>query len=328
VTFGGVAAPQPISITVNGDATFEPNETVRLRIGTPSNGTVIVGQPNEHTLTILNDDAAPAGAPCTKPYFSQYVESNRGNTKVLEIYNPTLTPMPLAGKRVALYPAGSTTPSATLALTGSIAPGDVYVIGNTGLTDATTLAQTDILSNVCFFSGAQSIALFDATDTLDVIGVIGRTPTGGAWTVPNGSTLNNTLVRQPTTSQGGRWNGPYGSSTWSAGGVDNYTGVGSYVSSACFIPTATRGATVLRNALEIYPNPATETVRLRLPGVPTPHPATVEILDMLGRPVRQRTAQLSATDATQVDLRGLPAGLYAVRVLCAEVEYTGRVVVQ
>jgi endonuclease I len=329
VTFGGVAAPQPITITVNGDATYEPNETVRLRIGTPSNATVIVGQPNAHTLTILNDDAAPAGAPCTKPYFSQYVESNVGNTKVLEIYNPTLAPMPLAGKRVVLYASGSTTPSFTQNLTGSIAPGDVYVIGNsTVVTDATTQAQVDLNSNVCFFSGAHSIALFDGTDTLDVIGVIGQTPAGGAWTVPNGSTLNNTLVRQPTTSQGGRWNGPNGSATWSAGGVDNYAGVGSYVSSACFIPTATRAISVLRNALEIYPNPATETVQVRLPGQPAARPATVEVLDMLGRPVRQRAAQLSATEGTSVDLRGLPAGLYAVRVRCADAEYTGRVVLQ
>ena len=331
VTFGGVAPPQTITVTVNGDLTFEPNETVRLRIGTPSNATVLVGQPNGHTLTILNDDAAPAGAPCTKPYFSQYVESNAGNTKVLEIYNPTLNPMPLAGKRVVLYAPGSTTPSFTQPLSGTIAPGDVYVIGNsTTVSDAATQAQVDLNSNVCFFNGPHSIALFDGTDTLDVIGVIGRSPvpaTGG-WTVPNGSTQNNTLVRQPTTSQGGRWNGPFGSSTWSAGGVDNYAGVGSYTSSACFIPLASRAATVLRNALEIYPNPATETVRLRLPGVPTARPATVEVLDPLGRVVRQRAAQLSATDAVSVDLRGLPAGLYAVRVRCADVEYTGRVVVQ
>ena len=329
LTFSATALSQPVTMTVNGDLTFEPNETVRLRLGTPSNATIIVSQPSTHTLTILNDDAAPAGAPCTKPYFSQYVESLVGNTKVLEIYNPTLSPMPLAGKRVVLYAAGSTTPTFTQNLTGSIAPGDVYVIGNsTVVTDVATQAQVDLNSNVCYFSGPQSIALFDATDTLDVMGVMGQTPAGGAWTVPNGSTLNNTLVRQPTTSQGGRWNGPNGSATWSAGGVDNYAGVGSYASTACYVPLATRAATVLRNSLEIYPNPASASVQVRLPGQTAAHSATVEVLDMLGRAVRQRTAQLSATEAALVDLRGLPAGLYAVRVQCAGVEYTGRVVVQ
>ena len=49
---------------------------------------------------------------------------------------------------------------------------------------------------------------------------------------------------------------------------------------------------------------------------------------MLGRPVRQRTAQLGGTETVAVDLRGLPAGIYAVRVQSAEAEYTGRVVVR
>jgi endonuclease I len=326
LTFSATALTQAVTITVNGDATYEPNETVSLRLGTPSNATIILGQPAAHTLTILNDDTAPVGAPCTKPYFSQYVESQTGNSKALEIYNPTLSPMPLTGKRVVLYANGATTPTTTQALTGTIAPGDVYVIANTGVTDTGIAGQTDLQSGVAFFNGDDAIALFDGTDTLDVIGVIGQRPT--EWTVPNGSTLNNTLVRQPTVSQGGRWNGPNGSATWSAGGVDNYNGVGSYTSSACFIPTATRSAAVLRNTLELYPNPASETVQVRLPGVATARAATVELLDMLGRTVRQRTAQLSATDAVSVDLRGLPAGVYAVRVQCAEAEYTGRVLVR
>lgn len=328
VTFSPTALTQPITITVVGDVVYEPSETVRLLLGTPSNNTVLVGTPNAHVFTIVNDDAAPAGAACTKPYFTQYVESSSGNTKVVEIYNPTSNPMPLNGKRVVLYSAGSGTPNTTLNLTGTIAPGDVYVVGNTGMTDATTIAQTDVLSAVCYFSGPQSIALFDGTDTLDVIGVIGRTPAGNAWAVANGSTMNNTLVRLPNTTQGGRWNGPNGAATWTAIGMDNYAGVGSYTSAGCFVVTATRTATVLRSALEIYPNPATATVQVRLPGQPTARPATVEVLDLLGRAVRQRSAQLSATEAASVDLRGLPAGLYAVRVQCAGVEYTGRLVVQ
>jgi len=326
LTFSSTALTQAVTVTVTGDATYEPNETVRLRLGTPSNTTIIVDQPNTHTLTILNDDTPPAGAPCTKPYFSQYVEGSATNTKVLEIYNPTTSPMSLAGKSVVLYANAATTPTFTQPLTGTIAPGDVYVIANTGVVDAGVAAQADLQSNVAFYNGDDAILLFDGTDTLDAIGVVGQRPT--EWTVPGGSTLNNTLVRQPTTSQGGRWNGPYGSATWSAGGVDNYAGVGSYTSTACFIPAASRNASVLRNSLELYPNPASESVQVRLPGQLSARPATVEVLDMLGRAVRQRTAQLSATEATSVDLRGLPAGLYAVRVQCAGVEYTGRVVVQ
>ncbi|WP_216689392.1 endonuclease [Hymenobacter siberiensis] len=325
-TVGGPTT-RAVTVTVNGDLTFEPDETVRLRLGTPSTAGVLLGQPTAHVLTITNDDAAPAGAPCTKPYFTQYTESNTGNTKVLEIYNPTTSPMPLAGKRVVLYANGATTATTTQALSGTIAPYDVFVIANTGVTDAGVAAQTDLQSGVAFFNGDDAVALFDGTDTLDIIGVIGQRPT--EWTVAGGgSTLNNTMVRLPNTNQGGRWNGPYGAATWTGNGVDNYAGVGSYTSTACGLTTATRTAAGLRTALEIYPNPATATVQVRLPGQAAARSATVEVLDLLGRAVRQRTAQLSATEAALVDLRGLPAGLYAVRVRCAGVEYTGRVVVQ
>ncbi|WP_052732681.1 endonuclease [Hymenobacter terrenus] len=329
VTFpSATALTQPVTVTVVGDLTYEPSETVRLLLGTPSNATVISGTPSVHVLTIVNDEAAPPIVPCTKPYFSQYVESQTGNTKVIEIFNPTNASVPLAGKRLVLYANGATIPSTTLNLTGTIAPGDVYVVANTAVTNATVAAQTDVQNGVAFFNGDDAIALFDGTDTLDVIGVIGQTPAGNAWTVAGGSTRDNTLVRLPTTSQGGRWSGPSGSATWSAIGVDNYTGVGSYASTACSTPTGTRSTAVLRNSLEIYPNPATETVQVRLPGQTTTRAASVAVLDLLGRPVRQRNAQLGATDAVQVDLHGLPAGIYAVRVTFADAEYTGRVVVQ
>jgi hypothetical protein len=67
---------------------------------------------------------------------------------------------------------------------------------------------------------------------------------------------------------------------------------------------------VLRNALEIFPNPATETV---------------QVLDMLSRLVRQHTAQLSGSETVAVNLRGLPTGICAVRVQTAEAEYTSRI---
>jgi hypothetical protein len=326
LTFASATAlTQPVSVTVVGDLAFEPNETVRLLLGTPSNASIVRSNPNAHVLTIANDDAAPAGAPCTKPYFTQYIESDIQNNKVLEIYNPTAAPMPLNGKRVVLYANGTTTPTTTLDLTGTLAPG-VYVIVNTNPTSTSVKALANIESSVAFFNGDDALALFDGTDTLDVIGVIGQRPT--SWTVPGGSTLNNSLVRQPTASQGGRWNGPFGSATWSAVGVNNLAGLGSHTSSACAVATAARAATVLRNTLEIYPNPAAGTVQLRLPGVTTARTATVAVLDLLGRPARQRTAVVGASEATPLDLRGLPAGIYAVRVTCAGIEYTGRVVVQ
>lgn len=81
-------------------------------------------------------------------------------------------------------------------------------------------------------------------------------------------------MRLPNTPRGSRWNVPNGAATWTAIDMDNYTGVGSCTSAGCFVALASRPAKVLRNDLEIYPNPAFEIVQLRLSGQPGAHPAT------------------------------------------------------
>jgi endonuclease I len=330
ITFASAAAlSQPVLVTIVGDALPEPNETVVLRLGTPSNAGLVVGTPGTHTLTILNDDSAPAGVSCSAPYFSKYFESATGNTKVLEIFNPTAATRNLSGLRVELFAAGATTPTATASLTGNLAAGDVYVIANTGVTSPAVLAATDLQSNVCFFSGTQSLVLYDGTDTLDIIGVVGRTPSGTGWTVASGGTTrDNSLVRLPSTGQGNtRWFGATGAATtWQAQGTDNFGGVGSYTSTACATPLAVRGSRVA-GQLALYPNPATGRVSLRLPGAAT-RTATIEVLDALGRTVRQLSAPVGEATAATLELAGLPAGLYAVRLRTAEGLYLGRLVVE
>ena len=330
LTFASASAlSQLVSVTIVGDALPEPNETVVLRLGTLSNANLVVGTPGTHTLTILNDDSAPVGVSCSAPYFSKYFESATGNTKALEIFNPTPTARNLSGLRVELFAAGATTPTATANLTGNLAAGDVYVIANTGVTSASVQAAADLLSNVGFFSGTHSIALFDGTDTLDIIGVVGRSPSGTGWPIAgNSTTRDNSLVRLPSTGQGNtRWFGPNGAATtWQSQGTDNFLGIGSYVSTACATPLATRG-TSTADQLELYPNPATGRVSLHLLGAAT-RTATVEVVDALGRTVRQLSAPVGDATAATLELVGLPAGLYAVRLRTAEGLYLGRLMVE
>ncbi|HET9503679.1 MAG TPA: endonuclease [Hymenobacter sp.] len=330
ITFASATAlSQPVTVTIVGDVLPEPNETVVLRLGTPSNASVVVGTPATHTLTILNDDTPPAGVSCSAPYFSKYFESATGNTKVLEIFNPTTATRNLSGLRVELFAANATTPTATANLTGNLAAGDVFVIANTGVTSTAVQAAADLQSNVCFFSGTQSLVLYDGTDTLDIIGVVGRAPSGTGWPIAgNSTTRDNSLVRLPSTGQGNtRWFGATGAATtWQSQGTDNFGGVGSYVSTACATTLAARGSRTA-GALELYPNPTTGRVSLRLPGAAT-RVATIEVLDALGRPVRQLAAPVGEATAATLELAGLPAGLYAVRLRTAEGLYLGRLVVE
>ena len=212
LSFSGTTTQQTLTVTVNGDALPESNETLRLRLGAPSNATVLVGTPATHVLTITNDDEAPNGGLCSTLYFSEYVESgpNAGNVKVLEIYNPTPTAVDLDGFRVELYNPGATTANFVQRLSGLLASGAVFVIANTGVTDAGVQAKARLESSVNFFSGGHVLALFDGTDTLDIIGMVGKTPPGGttpAWAIPGGgSTRDNTLARRPEVGRGStRW---------------------------------------------------------------------------------------------------------------------------
>jgi endonuclease I len=335
VTFASATAlSQAVTVTVVGDLLPEPNETVILRMGTPSSAAVVLGSTSRHTLSIANDDASPVGGSCTDAFFTKYFESSSGNTKAVEIYNPTSAALDLSTLRVELFEAGATTPKATETLTGSLAAGKVYVIANTGVTDAAVKAVANLQSTIGFFSGAQTLVLFDGTDTLDVIGVVGRTPANGAtgWAVASGGTTrDNSLVRLPTTGRGNsRWFGTGGAATtWQAQGTDNFAGIGSYTSTACAIPLAVRGSSNGRASLEVYPNPTGNgCVRLRLPGATATRPASIEVLDGLGRAARRFTAVVGDATPATLELGSLPAGIYAVRVTTTDGQYLGRFTVE
>ena len=61
---------------------------------------------------------------------SEYVEGTSTN-KAVELYNPTAAPIDLAGYKLVPYFNGSATSTVTLTLTGTVAPGDVFVFGST-----------------------------------------------------------------------------------------------------------------------------------------------------------------------------------------------------
>jgi len=84
---------------------------------------------------------------------------------------------------------------------------------------------------------------------------------------------------------------------------------------------ATQAATEA-STFTLAPNPARDRATLTL-AAPLPQPTAMQVLDALGRPVRQQALPARATTAV-LDLTGLPAGLYLVRGGGA----TGRLVVE
>ena len=322
LSFGVGQTTQPVTVTINGDTQVEPNETVRLVLGTPSGGGVAISAPTSHVLTITNDDAsAPGSGNCAELFFSEYVESS-GATRAVEIYNPSANPISLSSYRLARYANGSRNVTASLNLTGTLAPGATYVVATTGAVAAVT-AVANTSNNVVDFNGDDAMALFKGTDTLDIIGVIGQQL---SWPVTGGTTTNNTLRRLPTVGAGStRW--ATAATGWTAVGVDDYSGLGSHSSTAC-VTTATTKPSALGAGLQLFPNPATHALHLRLPALNGRADARIGLYDALGREVLTATRILNGPEAATLALPALPAGLYSVRVTAAGTTYTARLAVQ
>ena len=111
--------------------------------------------------------AAPANAAPTELFFSEYVEGS-SNNKALEIYNGTAAPVVLntgtaaTSYSVQMFFNGSATAGLTINLTGTVAAGDVFVLGQSAATLPEILAA-DQLNGAGWFNGDDAVVLRKGT---------------------------------------------------------------------------------------------------------------------------------------------------------------------
>ena len=87
------------------------------------------------------------------------------------------------------------------------------------------------------------------------------------------------------------------------------------------------GAASLAAQVALYPNPARQSVTVALPGALNQQPVTAEIMDALGRVVRQQVLA-PGQNAHTLPLANVPAGVYALRLHTAAGTLTKRLVVE
>lgn len=118
-------------------------------------------------------------------FFSEYVEDSSGNNQALEIYNGTGASVDLSGYSIEIYANGSSTPTSTISLSGTLNNNNVFVVANAAATDATVLLEKDLLSAaLANVNGNDAIVLRkgpNASDVLDTIGIVGDNPAAGYW---------------------------------------------------------------------------------------------------------------------------------------------------
>ena len=228
-TSGG-ATTQTATIVLNDDMVLELDETIELEIANPT-GSCLIGSAANATVTISDNDSAPFGE-CQNLYFSEYIEGSSSN-KALEIYNPTDDMIDLSAYSVSSYNNGATSPTNTQLLSGMLAPGDVYIIGNSSA-DSALAATFDITSTVTFYNGDDAIVLFNGGDTLDIIGLVGEDP-GSSWGVDTGATNEHTLVRRPEVKQGQLDWSIASATEWIAYDQNDFSFIGSHTQDACTV---------------------------------------------------------------------------------------------
>lgn len=193
----GVGSISPTSHTFLGVQFAADGGAISVTAGFSNDGSC--------TLTNLNAGTAPTACSvipnCALPFFSEYIEGS-GNNKCLEIYNPTASTIDLAagGYKIEMYFNGAGAVGLTVNLMGTIAPGDVYVVCNSGAA-AEFLAQADQIGGGGWYNGDDAIALSNNDGVLDVIGQIGVDP-GTNWSGGSIETSEQTLRRSSFVQKG------------------------------------------------------------------------------------------------------------------------------
>ncbi len=193
--------------------------------------------------TVLALAPRPAHAQAPDLFFSEYTEGTSFN-KAIEIYNATGAAVDLgAGQYVLqLFSNGAGAPTASVALAGVVANGDVFVAVHPSA-GAALLGVADLQdSTVVNWNGDDAIALRKggaAGPLVDVLGQIGVDP-GTEWGAGLTSTQDNTLRRKVDVCQGDT-NGadPFDPSVeWDGFAVDTFDGFGGHASNCLAAPTA------------------------------------------------------------------------------------------
>ena len=126
-------------------------------------------------VTVYSDYSygSPTGTYATDLFISEYIEGS-SNNKAIEIYNGTGSPVNLSGYNLKVYVNDATTPGSAINLSGTLNPGEVYVVVNPSA-NATILAAADMTSGSLSHNGNDAIGLFEETTLIDIVGTTGTT---------------------------------------------------------------------------------------------------------------------------------------------------------
>lgn len=223
VTFpAGSSTNQTVSLTITDDVVVESNETFTFTIQHVSGGnSASVGATAQFVLTINdNDDTGGGGGACDADdlFISEYIEGSSYN-KAIEIFNGTGSAVDLSDYKVQKDSNGNGSFTTETTLSGSLADGDVYILGNisagsaiSSVADLLVGSQSD---GTLAFNGDDQVRLVKNGNPIDHIGV-----PGDVSYAENVTMVRKSSVSAPTTT--------YDTDEWDTYSTDTFTYLGAH----------------------------------------------------------------------------------------------------
>lgn len=130
---------------------------------------------------------------------SEYVEGS-SNNKAIELANLGSTAVDLSQYKLQMFFNGNTTAATTINLTGTLAPGAVYVIANSNSV-AALKDKAQLLNSSSWYNGDDALVLSKGDQVIDSFGQVGVDP-GSAWNSGGVSTVDKSLRRKASVTTG------------------------------------------------------------------------------------------------------------------------------
>ncbi len=248
LTLSSAGAPSIIR-NLNGSSTWKPlltpvaiDATNISTTGFTANWNAVQGA-TEYELsvyTITNTTAISSDL-----FISEYIEGS-SNNKAIEIYNGTGSPVNLSSYSLKKQTNGSGAYGDALALTGTLAAGDVYVIANASANSIIQAASDLQTSSAALsFNGNDAIALFKNSTQIDEVGVFDLTSNWGT----DATLIRKSSVNSPKAT--------YDAADWDSNPIDYFTNLGSHTmtgSSTSSTPLSGSPFTILNDVSKTLTN--------------------------------------------------------------------------
>jgi len=211
------------SVTVLSDTTLE----LSIPAGASTGSIEItnnLGCNASETFTVIDNLIASCEGSGTLPsalFISEVTDHGSGSHSYVEIYNGTGAAINLSGYEIRVHNNGSATPTSTVALSGTVAHNDVFVLafGSSDATDANATHGFDQSSAISGINEDDNIRLYNGSTWVDLWG----DTSGTAFTVaPLDYTYRrkNTGITAPSTT----WD----ATDWDTTTPVDYTDIGTY----------------------------------------------------------------------------------------------------